>query len=103
MNIKLDAQIIEEGFVAIPSRVFIDIIRKLNSGIITLSTKDNVLNISINKVNMKINCMDANEYPIIEKENIKHRLTISANVFKEMVKRTILQLQKMKTGKSYKE
>lgn len=43
---------------------------------------------------MKINCMDANEYPIIEKENIKHRLTISANVFKEMVKRTIFATSK---------
>lgn len=96
MKIAVEGEIIEEGRIAIPSKIFIDLIRKLNSDIIILSTKDNILNINVNakNINNNINCMNVEEYPLMEKEEIVNSFVIDTDLFKDMIRHTIFAVSK---------
>lgn len=96
MKIKIEGEILEEGRLAIPSKIFIDLIRKLNSQTIILNAKDNVLNINVNEKNINNNiiCMNVDEYPIMQEETAQNSFVMDTDLFKEMIRHTIFAVSK---------
>ena len=67
INYFLGSKIDEVGEIAVPARIFSDFISSLNEDKITLTTKNNVLNINTDKYKTQILGFDPKEFPIIPK------------------------------------
>ena len=79
----------EEGQVVLPSRNFIEIIRKAPTDIIEIETIENNILVKSGKSEFNVKGYDANDYPefpVISKEN---SLKLEANVFNDIIKETV--------------
>lgn len=79
----------EEGQIVLPSRNFIEIIRKAPTNLIEIESSDNHIIVKSGKSEFNIKGYDANEYPefpVISKEN---SLKLEANVFNDIIKETV--------------
>ncbi|MBF0715919.1 DNA polymerase III subunit beta [Gemelliphila palaticanis] len=78
-----------EGEIVVPSKYFIDIIKKAPTEYIEFDANSNSIKISSGNSEFNIQGYEVNEYPdfpIISKEN---KFTISANLFNNIIKETI--------------
>ena len=79
----------EEGQVVLPSRNFIEIIRKAPTNLIEFESTDSFIKIHSGKSEFNIKGYDAMEYPefpVISREN---SLKLEANVFNDIIKETV--------------
>ena len=79
----------EEGQVVLPSRNFIEIIRKAPTDLIEIETVGNNILVKSGKSEFNVKGYDANDYPefpVISKEN---SLKLEANVFNDIIKETV--------------
>jgi len=79
----------EEGQVVLPSRNFIEIIRKAPTDLIEIETIENNILVKSGKSEFNVKGYDANDYPefpVISKEN---SLKLEANVFNDIIKETV--------------
>lgn len=80
----------EPGQTVVPGKVFIDIIRKINSKKINLYVSDDkVLVIKADRGEYKLQIMDAIDYPKIDFVLHENPLTIDADVLKGVIKETV--------------
>ena len=80
----------EPGQTVVPGKVFIDIIRKINSKKINLYVSDDkVLVIKADRGEYKLQIMDAVDYPKIDFVLHENPLTIDADVLKGVIKETV--------------
>ena len=78
----------KEGQVVLPSRNFIEIIRKAPTDLIEIETVGNNILVKSGKSEFNVKGYDANDYPefpVISKEN---SLKLEANVFNDIIKET---------------
>lgn len=83
-----DCHITQEGKIAVPAKRFIPIIRELPHEEITLEILKNNLLIRCGKIEFKINCLPATEFPVIEEEARKVLIKVSAADLMEMIRFT---------------
>lgn len=67
INYFLGAKIEETGEITVPARIFYDFVSNLNEEKITLTSKNNILNINTDKYKTQILGFDPKEFPIIPK------------------------------------
>ena len=86
----IDVNVIEEGSVVIPAKLFGDIVRKLpNEEILIEEEENNVIMIKTSKSEFKIIGFSSEEFPNLsdEEENI-NELSFDREIFKSMISRT---------------
>lgn len=92
-TVNIEAEIIQEGSIAIKAKMFNDIIRNLpENEVIIYSDNSNITCIESGKSVYKIQTEESNEFiklPEIEK---KYKCEISEEVFKNMIKQTIFSV-----------
>lgn len=91
IEVKVSAEVIEEGNLLLDSRLFGEIIKRLPSEKIEI--KDNILdknNITISCGNTEFNLLnlESEEYPKIPEVDFNNKITINQSVFKNMIKGT---------------
>ena len=86
----IDVNVIEEGSVVIPAKLFGDIVRKLpNEEILIEEEENNVIMIKTSKSEFKIIGFSSEEFPNLsdEEENL-NELSFDREIFKSMISRT---------------
>ena len=98
----IDAKIIEQGSVVVPSRIFSDIIRRLPEGDIEF-TVDSGYKIEMKTFNSVINLqgLDAREYPELERIEEINPIEIEERILKDMINRTIFSVSVDETRPVY--
>lgn len=82
INYFLGAKIDETGEIAVPARIFSDFISNIGEEKITLTTKNNVLNINTDKYKTQILGFDPKEFPIIPKIKSEPFSIVPAKIIK---------------------
>lgn len=85
----LSADIIEEGSAVLPSKVFLEIMRKLPKGNIFFNKKEDKIMVESGEIKLSLPCFEPYDFPEIIPEKSFPLLRISHEVFKKMVKQTI--------------
>lgn len=98
----IDAEVIEQGSVVVPSKIFSDIIRKLPQGNIEI-TVDERNKIEIKSFNSLINLqgLDAREFPELEIIEEQNPIEIEEGIFKDMIQRSIFSVSLDETRPIY--
>lgn len=82
VNYMLGAKIEDTGEIAVPAKIFSDFISNVNEEKITLTTKNNILNINTEKYKTQLLGFDAKEFPIIPKIKTNQSYSIPSKILK---------------------
>lgn len=74
------AEILEDGEITVPARMFLELVLSLGSDEIEISTENEIFNIKSNSFNAKINSISANEFPVIPVAD-KDSILINRDIF----------------------
>ena len=87
---KIEIKRVEDGTCVVPSRLFIDIIRKLPDEVVEFNLLDgNRLSIKTSKTEFNITTFSGDEFPkITQYENEDNFFALDKGVFKDMVRKT---------------
>lgn len=89
---KEDKEIItieEEGQVVLPSRNFIEIIKKAPTDLIEITTVDNTIIVKSGKSEFNIKGYDGADYPEFPVISKEHSFKLEANIFNDVIRETI--------------
>ena len=94
-------EVSEGGSVAISSRIFGEIIRKLsgNEVLISVNEANNVTTIKCDKAEFNLQGLSSNEYPAVPEINETYRFTIKQSVLKKMIRKTIFSVSQNEARK----
>lgn len=86
----IDVEVIEEGELIVPSKLFSNIVRMLPNEKISMTFNDENKELLVTCKNSisKIIGFSSDEYPKIKTENIKSEIHINKNLFKKMIQKT---------------
>ncbi len=83
-------QITEGGSTVVPGRLFIDIIRKINSKKVNLFLSDDkILIVKADRGEYKLHIMDPLNYPKIDFVPLENPLTLHSDILKSLIKETV--------------
>lgn len=85
----VEADVMEEGAVVLPGRLFSEIIRKLNEETLDIRQDDRTLFLKAGRSKMNLQCTDANEFPDMFLSGEKHAVSLPQIQFKEMIRQTV--------------
>lgn len=89
----------EKGKIVVPGKFFIDIIRKVNSKIITFSTiEDKTLLIEADRGQYKLHLMDYMDYPSIDFVTLENPLTLDSETIKKVIRQTVFATSKSESN-----
>lgn len=91
MGIRCDmpAQVIEEGIMVVPAKLFADVVRKLPDTTITLEEHDNIITIFYNRSEITLNGYDPDEFPLLPDLLAPIAFTLPTTIFKNMIRQTV--------------
>ncbi|MCL2396914.1 MAG: DNA polymerase III subunit beta [Defluviitaleaceae bacterium] len=90
---EIEADVLEEGSVALDSRVFFDIVRRLPGTEVEIYSDDkNLTVIKSGKSEFKILGMNSEEFPAVPEVDKKDACTLPATEFKNMIRQTIFSV-----------
>lgn len=94
----IEANVINEGFIALEAKIFSEIIRKMPGEIIEISTDDNFMT-SIVSENSKFQIagQSGKDFPALPKVEKIHSCTINQLALKEMIRQTIFSVAQDET------
>lgn len=89
----IEAEVLEEGSIALESKIFSEIIRKMPNQTVDISTSSNhMTNIICEKSKFSIAGQLGDEFPDLPKVEQMNKYTISQVVFKDMIRQTIFSV-----------
>lgn len=93
IQVNSPCEVIQSGSCAINGKSFYDVIRELPDQILHITIEENS-RANINAINSKIkmNVMDAEEYPMVEFSDLEKGYPIDLSVIKPMIERTIFSI-----------
>lgn len=81
----------EAGNIVLPARFFTEIVKKLPMETLTLEVSDNFqTKITSGQSSFEINGLDAGNYPHLPEIDTNDSITLSADIFKEVVSQTVM-------------
>lgn len=87
---NVPVQIIEEGIMVVPSKLFSEVVRKLPDTNITLEERNNAIIISYHQSEIVLNGYDPEEFPLLpEILDPISSFTLSSTIFNKMIRSTI--------------
>lgn len=87
---KIKANIDQEGQTVVPGKLFSEFVKKLTNEQIELSLNDkNQLKIKYTDSEVYMQCLNANEFPLIQQINSAQFFTIKQNDFRDLIEKTI--------------
>lgn len=85
-----DADVEQEGQIAIDAKMFSEVIRRLPDNLVTISLNEQrLLTIECEGSLFKLVTVDSSDFPILPEINIEQSISIKQNVLKEMIRKTI--------------
>ncbi len=94
----IDADVIDEGFIALESKIFSEIIRKMPGEVIEISSDDNYMtNIMSEKSKFQIAGQSGKDFPELPNVEKTHVCTVNQLALKEMIRQTIFSVAQDET------
>ena len=87
----------EEGSLVVDAKMFSDIVRKMATDDIVLSTKDTKLNIKSGRTKLDVVFLDSKDYPKLPTLDVVSTYSIEDNALKDMVKTTAFAIAQDET------
>ncbi|AZP04242.1 DNA polymerase III subunit beta [Jeotgalibaca ciconiae] len=86
-----DLEILEEGGIVLPARIFNDIVRKMSDEKITIDVGENFqTNITSANASFKINSINVDNYPNFPMIDSNEVITLPTNLFKQVIQHTVI-------------
>ena len=82
VNYYLNAQIENEGRIAVPSKIFSDFVSNIKDNKIEINLKDNILSIHSDNFKTKIICFNSKDFPLIPKLKKESLIVLPAKILK---------------------
>lgn len=86
---EVPAQVIEEGIMVVPAKLFSEVVRKLPDTTITLEEKDKAITICYNESEIILNGYDPEEFPLLPDLMDPISFTLTTAIFKNMIRQTV--------------
>ena len=86
---EVPAQVIEEGVMVVPAKLFSEVVRKLPDTTITLEEKDKAITICYLESEIILNGYDPEEFPLLPDLMDPISFTLTTTIFKNMIRQTI--------------
>ncbi len=97
---QFEAKVLESGRIAIPARVFVDMINNLgdlDNPQLSISKDDETVNILCAGNNYQFLSADPSEYPLVPNRSLNNAFSVDAMVFNKMVNKTIFSVSQEKS------
>lgn len=86
-----DLEIIKEGGIVLPARIFNDIVRKMSDEKLTIEVSDNLqTHITSANAAFKINSIDVESYPNFPTIDSNEVISLPTNLFKQVIQHTVI-------------
>lgn len=93
-----ELEISETGSIVLPARFFSGIVKKLPNDKMTLSVSNGFqTEITSGSSSFTINGLDANDYPHLPEIDNENEISLSGDVFKEIINQTVIAVSKQET------
>lgn len=89
INTTIGVKIDEVGEIAVPARIFSDFVSAIQDEKVSLSTKNNILNVNTDNFKTKILGFDPKDFPIIPKVNSDSAVIIASNLLKNSLLKVV--------------
>lgn len=100
---NIEADIKEEGVIALEAKMFFEIIRRLPENEVTINVdKNNITTITSGTSEFKILGQPGDEFPLLPEVEKANEYTISSNVFKNMIRQTIFSVSSEESKPTFK-
>lgn len=86
---EIPAQVIEEGIMVVPAKLFTEVVRKLPDTTITLEEVDKAITISYYQSEIILNGFDPEEFPLLPDLLDPISFTLATTIFKNMIRQTV--------------
>ena len=86
---EVPAQVIEEGIMVVPAKLFTEVVRKLPDTTITLEERDKAITISYHQSEIILNGYDPEEFPLLPDLLDPISFTLTTTIFKNMIRQTV--------------
>lgn len=86
---QVEADIVEEGGITIPAKVFIELINSLSSEKLTLETKENALTVVSKKTKSVFQTIAKDEFPKLYEEKGEHIATIKTDLLRQNIVKVV--------------
>ncbi|MCR5417468.1 MAG: DNA polymerase III subunit beta [Lachnospiraceae bacterium] len=97
---NIEGEIIEDGMIALEAKIFLDIIRKMPDGDISIETDENLNTfISCEKAHFNIVGKDGDEFSYLPEVDRNNEVVISQFTLKEVIRQTIFSIAENDTNK----
>lgn len=83
------AQIEEEGIIALPAKIFSDIVRKLPTATIELEQQNDIINIHYYESDIALRGFDPEEFPLLPELYDAVSFNLPVSLFKTMIRQTV--------------
>lgn len=88
-SITDNLQVLEKGKALLPGKHLVNIIKKLNGGLVTLETKGNDAIIKSGRSRFKLRLLDIDSFPDFKDREFTRKITLKTDLFKKLVSKTI--------------
>ena len=85
---KINAEVLEEGEIAVPGKYFSDFIKKLENVQITLSSENDTLTIRYADAESVLQLLNVNDFPSIDMQINENQFTMAQKDLKELILKT---------------
>ena len=100
ISCSVDATVQEDGSAVLPGHFFVDFVRKLPVGELTISTtQSNRATLSCGGIRSNITCSGAEQFPRIPAFEAKTRVTVPQSLLRSMIQRTAFAISSDETHK----
>lgn len=83
----------EIGQAAIPGRLLLDVLRKVNEEYVEIALfEDKFIKINFKNSDFTLNCLDVKEYPNIDLIDSQEPINMNVNMLKEIIKQTVISI-----------
>lgn len=89
INKTIDVDVLVPGKIAVSSRLFCDIIRKLPNEILEIEVINGVVSITSSNSVFQLSCFEADEFPALPVMEVSETQTINKNLLSDIIKYTI--------------
>ena len=86
---EVPAQVVEEGIMVVPAKLFTDVVRKLPDTTITLEERDKAIKICYYQSEITLNGYDPEEFPLLPDLLDPKSYTLPTAIFKNMIRQTV--------------
>src|SRR5680860_457168 len=86
---EVPAQVIEEGIMVVPAKLFAEVVRKLPDTTITLEEREKAIIICYHQSEIILNGYDPEEFPLLPDLLEPLAFTLTTTIFKNMIRQTV--------------